>query len=326
MTRMTREQFGVQAGDSIIVRGTVAFARIDKPIDGEELQKENQRRATKGMKAATRPYRSLSIENPSVVAGMGTPLAQYHESRYYQNGKTGIQTMSMENKSLFPPSYGHLQNNVIVPMEDPQKNPAVGQEVYLYITAYGGKGTNMSSSFDSILFGPGEIKYYTGGANSLEGFGQMLNLPVQAQTQAPAANAYDQQTAGQPQTQENTFAQAPVSEPNPFGQQTQASQPNPFGQQAPASQPNQFEQPAQTAQPNPFGQQATQPNPFGQQAPASQQNPFGQAPQNDFNGQQANAQQNPFAQTQAGQPQQNPFGQAPQNAGQPQGNPFNPQG
>lgn len=292
-----REDFGVKAGDQIVVRGTVSFARLDKLVEGEALEKENARRTRNGG-MTTKPFRSITIENPEFVQGAGSPLAQYHESKAYVNKKTGAPTLSLESKSLFPPKYGHIQEDgTLLEMDDPKKNPAIGQVVYLLIKAFAPKAQgafNLGSSFESIAFEKGPINFYEGSSNSLEGFGEALGMKVVPM--APQAPNADQGA----QTNQGGFGAAPTADPNQgqngfgavpnqenqtgFGQQNQGGfggqqQGVGFGQ----TQTEQQQQPQQDqnqAGANPFGSQNA--NPFGNQ---NQGSPFG-----------------------SGQPNNNPFG------------------
>ncbi|MEK4277602.1 hypothetical protein [Paenibacillus sp. FSL R7-0026] len=176
MSKLTREQFGVAVGDIIIVRGTVMFAKLDKPVDGKALDKVNQRRVEKGMKE-TKPFRRITIKNPSFIQGEDTPLAKFYEQNMYQNN------MTLESKSPFPPTYKHLQNGVSVMIEDPQKNPAIGQEIMIQISAFQSKGfPYLGSGLDVIIFpeGPFELYEASRAEDKLSGFGKSFDLPATA--------------------------------------------------------------------------------------------------------------------------------------------------
>lgn len=196
MAKQKREELGVQNGDRIIIKGSVSFARIDKLIDGEALEKENKRRAGLGMNPM-KPFRSITIENPEVVQGQNTPLATFHGQSVYTDQKTGVPKLTVDSKSKFPPAYGHFQEDgTLKEIPDPQRNPAVGQVVYLWIEAYSSKGfPNMGSSFNAIVFEKGDIKYYeTGGG--LAGFGQALGVSVQSMPSQPQAQPEPQVVNG----------------------------------------------------------------------------------------------------------------------------------
>ncbi|PAF27294.1 hypothetical protein CHH61_03975 [Shouchella clausii] len=237
--KQTREQLGVQEGDKIILKGKVTYARLDKAISGEALTRENERRARMGM-LHTKPFRSVTIENPEIVQGEGTPLALFHAQEVYQSKTTGNQTMSFESKSLFPPSYGHMQENgTVKEIPDPEKNPAQGQIIYLMITAFKAKGfNNLGSTFDTIVFEKGDIQFYEGKGNSLAGFGQAMNMPVENITNT---GAEPRQLQGAPTQEElvgvgagqnqNGFGQAPINDPNQNGNQGGFGGFGGFGQQ-----------------------------------------------------------------------------------------------
>lgn len=227
MPNMTREQLGVKEGDKIVVRGKVSFARVDKLVEGEALAAENKRRTERGMIPSEKPFRSITIEEPEIVEGEGTPLAQFYGQKVY-DAASGKKALSLESKSKFAPSYGHIQNGALVEMDDPQKNPANGQVVYLLIEAYKPKNySKLGSSFNGIVFEEGEIKYYEGqGGSALAGFGKALGMEVKGkETSAPAA-AQDAAPASTGSAFSG-FAGAPIVDGN------DEQKANPFGGTAP---------------------------------------------------------------------------------------------
>lgn len=54
-------------GSTIMIRGLVGFSRIASQISGEELQKDIQRRASKGWNPINRPYTTITIYNAQVL-------------------------------------------------------------------------------------------------------------------------------------------------------------------------------------------------------------------------------------------------------------------
>lgn len=282
--KQTREQFGVKEGEKIIIRGKVAFARLDKAVEGEALARENERRSRNGM-LHTKAFRSVTIEEPEIVQGGGTALANFHGQDVYQAKGTGKATMNFESKSLYPPSYGHMQDNgSILEIADPQKNPAQGQIVYLMITAFKAKGfNNLGSTFDAVVFEKGPIQFYEGRGNSLAGFGQAMNMPVESMPnvspQEQPVNAPQEELvgagagagAGQNQNGFGGFNQAPTGDPNQgqtnqgFGGFNQNQGNNGFGQQNQGG----------FGQPN-AGQNGVSENPFGVQGEqvSNQSSPF----------------------------------------------------
>lgn len=241
--KQTREELGVKKGDQIVIKGEVTFAKLDKPIDGAELEKQNAKRKFK-----TGPYRTITIENLEIVAGQGTPLAQFHGQEVYTSKATNNQAFNMESKSPFAPVYGHIQEDgSVLEIEDPLRNPEKGQVVYLMINAFASKGySNLGSTFDNVVFEKGDIEFYEGGGSSLAGFGKIMGIDVES---APA-------DANQAPVEANTqqgFGQAPVAPAQETPAQeapAPAAAPNPFGQTAP-------EAPAQEASTNPFAPKGT---------------------------------------------------------------------
>lgn len=269
MTKQTREQLGVKEGDKIVIKGVVAFARIDKAVEGQALERENERRRNLGMIPADRPFRSITIAYPEIVSGQGSPLAQFYQQTIYQGkyqNQNGVPMMSLESKSQYPPQFGHIENGVIKQIPDPRKNPAQGQVVYLLIEAFRGKGyNNLSSSFNSIVYEEGPIRFFEAN-QALAGFGEALGMPVEY-LETNEENVAEPQIAPEAQAQNNPFMQQPqptvqpTEQPNPFnaGAGTGQPQPNPFGQQQ-FGMTNQQAQQASTPNTGPFGTSPFNPN------------------------------------------------------------------
>lgn len=179
MAKTKREDFGVKVNDEIVIKGTISFSQLAELIDGEALAEENRRRQSKGMIMADGPFRSVTIENPEVVKGAGTPLAKYYEQDVYTS-KKGIPTIKFESKSKFPPTYGHMiDDNNVAPIADPKRNPETGQIVYIHLKAYTVKGySNIGSSFNTIVFEKGPIKFFGGNTSAIEGFGKAYGVNV----------------------------------------------------------------------------------------------------------------------------------------------------
>lgn len=196
MSKLTREQLGVTIGDTIIISGTVKFANLDKPVDGKALAKVNQRRLKKGMKE-TKPFRRITLKNPCIIQGQDTPLAKFYEQNVYRN------KITLESKSLFPPAYKHLQNGESVTINDPQKNPATGQEIMIQISTFLSKGfTHLGSGIDVVIYPEGPIKFYEAirAEENLSGFGKSIDLLVH-----------------KPVVNKRGFAVAPIIDPEKIG-------------------------------------------------------------------------------------------------------------
>lgn len=189
MAKQTREQLGVKAGDEIILKGNIAFSRLDKLVEGEALVKENERRRKIGAIAAEKPFRLVVIEDIEVVKGKNSPLATYYGSDVFADKKTGKQRLSIESKSPKAPVFGHMQDGgSVLQIADPEKNPNTGQEVYLHIKAFASKGySNLGSTFNAVVYGPGEISFYNGG-DTLDGFGELMGIEVSKKSQEVQEN------------------------------------------------------------------------------------------------------------------------------------------
>lgn len=86
----------LREGQVITIRGKLAFARLTRRIEGQELVEANNRRRANRMYPATSPYTTVTIIEPEVIfadANAPTPEEQYvAERRYYskKNPETGL--------------------------------------------------------------------------------------------------------------------------------------------------------------------------------------------------------------------------------------------
>lgn len=242
----SREQYGVKSGDEIFIQGKVHFARVAKAIDGEELANENKRRAGLGLSPMDKPFRSITISEPTVIQGQGTPLAQFHESKIYNpKGNPSARHMSFESKSKIDPTFYCLDDNGnLAPLENPGKNPAVGQVVVLRVRAYGGKTatSRLGSTFEDIAYmsKANDIQFYTGGgsAQSLEGFAKATNLGASNEVQTASNAANTAQAAPAQSAPAEGFSGFPGANTAPAGGNGFGLDPNAGGASAPASNPN----------------------------------------------------------------------------------------
>lgn len=241
MQKQSREQLGVKPGDEIFIEGKVHFARVAQAIDGEDLANENKRRAGIGLSPMDKAFRTITISDPKVIQGQGTPLAQFHESKIYQpKGDANARHMSFESKSKIEPKFYCLNaNGEITELKNPGKNPAVGQTVVLRVRAYGGKTatSRLGSTFEDIAYmsRAEDIQFYTGGnsAQSLEGFAKATNRPVSNDVQtapgaaAPAQPAPAEGFGGFQGAQQSAPAEGFGLDPNGGGNSAPAPNTNP---------------------------------------------------------------------------------------------------
>lgn len=234
--RKTREELGVKPGDTIVISGTVAYARLLNKISGAELEKDIKERQSRNQIPINEPYYSVTLEDVQIIRGANTPLALFTGQSVYTR-KSGKKAISLTSKSAFPVTFFHETGNDQAVQITPDAEFAVGQKISILIKAFMPKAYNrMSSSPQSVLIPEGEIQYYTasGAAADLSGFGLTASkeleeaaspaLPKVETTPMPAAMTQTKAT----QTPADPFASMPATPADPFAQQTPAANENPF--------------------------------------------------------------------------------------------------
>lgn len=235
--KLTREQLGVKLGDQIVIKGEMTFSRVFNRIEGEEFQKDVERRRAAGRIPETGPYFTLSIKNPVITSGADTPLAKFHEQGFYSNKNTGELTLSLTSKSSMPVGAFQLQDDgTAIPIQL-EGELAQGQEVYVLINTFKSKNyANLSSSFSALMFPVGPINYYKSGiSQALAGFGVKQGVaPTTTAAAAPAQPAAPVQpvaeTAAPVQTEQAGFVPPvqPQANVNPVPQAAPSNPFNPF--------------------------------------------------------------------------------------------------
>lgn len=302
----------IDAGEDILLDGEIHFTRISKLVDGEELNKEDERRRSRGMNPIGRPHTSATIRNarvrPKDPSGQLSITEQFVAERIYQPKPGADGTMpttkdhySIDNKSTILPGVGKLSGTVAGQYEPValEGEPAPGTQVTLHLRSFQPKGyANKGIGLQNVLINQTEFDYYAGaGAGQLANLGITFSGPLSQpqgqvggeQDQAPTSPAQPQGTPQGQQGQQDAPAApaAPASgyPANPYGgthAQPQAGQQGGFQQQAPGGFPS---APAPQA---PQGASAftgtpVAPNPQVPQVPQAQQ------------GQQTQQGQDPFA-------------------------------
>ena len=236
---------------TFLVRGKLAYSRLARQIDGEELQKDQMRRQQKGWIPIEKPYTTATINNAQVVYASGnpqqkTPAEIYAEEHFYQsrsNQATGW-SFTANNKGKNLPWVAEMNGNQAVQVI-PEGELANGLDITLVMRVFKGKPNN-GLSLDGVIVNE-PIRYFNGAAGA--GLADMGITFVPAATQ-PAAPAPAQAPVAAPApapvaapAQAPAYAPAgsannypPVDDGNPFG----APAANPFAAQpvAPA-QPQQ---------------------------------------------------------------------------------------
>lgn len=194
--KMSREQLGVKEKDRIVIKGNVSYSRIVTKVEGEELQKADERRKQKNQIIVGKPYYSITITNPVFEQGDGTPLAAFHKQNVYKN-QQGLDAISFTSKSISPIRFYQLSaDGSTADAVQLEAELGQGQEVHLLVDAYRPKSyNNLGSTFSAVMVPAGPISYYQSGiANDLAGFGV---APAHA-----ANNAFAQQQPQQTQAQQ----------------------------------------------------------------------------------------------------------------------------
>lgn len=246
-------------GNVFFVRGQVGFSRITRHTTDEERAKDNLRRTHK----VDRNYTTISIYNAQVICKVpGHPTLEetYGAESCYNSSRAadypGLNYSAM-NKSQFLPKVGVIAKNC-----DPSKPTydeiqldgelAKGTDVTLVLRVFQGQGNN-GVSLDTVLINNHDFQYYGNNANvanALADYGVTFNAMAPEDKKPTAEEMANKFGQGAPQATEqapanNAFGQQTAPANNAFGQQT-APVNNAFGQQAaPQSE-------APQATPNPF--------------------------------------------------------------------------
>lgn len=229
--RKTREELGVKPGDTIVISGTVAYARLLNKISGAELEKDIKERQSRNQIPINDPYYSVTLEDVEISRGANTPLAIFTGQSVYTR-KSGKKAISLTSKSAFPVTFFHETGNGQAVQITPDAEFAVGQKISILIKAFMPKSFNrMSSSPQSVLIPEGEIQYYTasGAAADLNGFGLTAakELDAASTPELPKVEATPVETPIAQTAPADPFASMPAAPADPFAQATTANE-NPF--------------------------------------------------------------------------------------------------
>lgn len=234
----------LKAGVYVWVKGQVTFSRITKFIEGEALQKENQRRANRGLIPANRPYTTISISNAQIIPKNTSGLnmeEQYVQNKFYTKADApNVFHYAFENKSPYLPRVCVLKEgtkNSYVQI-NPEGELDNGLNVILIMETFASKqyGNTIGLGLNQIMVTE-PIRYYSGAsvANAMAergmtytpltpeedrkatGTGQasMDAQATQPQPMAPA-QAAPQTASAAPAMTVPTPAPAPVPTPTPF--------------------------------------------------------------------------------------------------------------
>lgn len=191
MANRTISTQSLTPGELFCVRGKLTYGRLAKQVDGEELEKDKQRRAARGMRPIERPYTSATITDAYVpVKDKNNPTLEERyaqESLYtsHANGSHGF-NFSAVNRGNRLPWIG------VRDAQDPMKieqlvlpnELASGLDVTLVMRVFQGK-PNKGVTLDGVILN--EPPRYFASADPTASLSALGITFIPAETTAPAA-------------------------------------------------------------------------------------------------------------------------------------------
>lgn len=193
MANRTINTQSLTPGELFCVRGKLTYGRLAKQVDGEELEKDKQRRAARGMRPIERPYTSATITDAYVpVKDKNNPTLEERyaqESLYtsHANGSHGF-NFSAVNRGNRLPWIGVRDS------QDPMKieqlmlpnELASGLDVTLVMRVFQGK-PNKGVTLDGVILN--EPPRYFASADPTASLSALGITFIPAETAAPAPEA-----------------------------------------------------------------------------------------------------------------------------------------
>lgn len=193
MANRTISTQSLTPGELFCVRGKLTYGRLAKQVDGEELEKDKQRRAARGMRPIERPYTSATITDAYVpLKDKNNPTLEERyaqESLYtsHANGSHGF-NYSVVNRGNRLPWIG------VRDPQDPMKieqlmlpnELASGLDVTLVMRVFQGK-PNKGVTLDGVILN--EPPRYFASADPTASLSALGITFIPAATEAPAAEA-----------------------------------------------------------------------------------------------------------------------------------------
>lgn len=183
-------------GTSVHIRGKLAFARLTRLIEGDELAKSDQRKAQNGMSPVGKPHTTATITEAEVVyADPANPTVEEKfvaERRYVskKNPDTAA-NYSIDSKGTNLPIIAIPSDNGNYDQDFTGQELAQGLDVTLVLRVYKPKNySNRGLALDQVIVNEAP-RYYNGGGVStseLATRGIVFNAPPKA-VQAPAAGS-----------------------------------------------------------------------------------------------------------------------------------------
>lgn len=226
---------------TVLVRGKLAYSRLVRQIDGEELQKDMLRRQQKGWIPIDKPYTTATINDAQLICANNqkSPAEIYVEEHFYQSRaqRASGWSYTANNKGKSLPYICEMKGQNAVQVI-PEGELANGLDVTLVLRVYKGKPNN-GLSLDGVIVNE-PIRYFSGAAGA--GLAE-LGITFVPVAEAPAAPTPAKAPVTESTAAPMQPAAAPVMTPvhpaddNPFGSPVTAPVGNPYATQPTAGMP-----------------------------------------------------------------------------------------
>lgn len=193
MANRTISTQSLTPGELFCVHGKLTYGRLAKQVDGEELKKDKQRRAARGMRPIERPYTSATITDAYVpLKDENNPTLEERyaqESLYtsHANGSHGFNFSAVNRGNRLPwigvrdPQDPMKIEQIVLPNE-----LASGLDVTLVMRVFQGK-PNKGVTLDGVILN--EPPRYFASADPTASLSALGITFIPAATEAPAAAA-----------------------------------------------------------------------------------------------------------------------------------------
>lgn len=195
MANRTISTQSLTPGVQFCVRGKLTYGRLAKQVDGEELEKDKQRRAARGMRPIERPYTSATITDAYVCIPKEHKDNPTLEERYAQeslytsraNGSQGFNFSAVNRGNRLPwvgvrdPQDPFKVEQIVLPNE-----LASGLDVTLVMRVFQGK-PNKGVTLDGVILN--EPPRYFASADPTASLSALGITFIPAETAASAAEA-----------------------------------------------------------------------------------------------------------------------------------------
>ena len=224
---------------TILVKGKTRFSRISKKIEGEELERENQRRSQRGIQPADKPYTTITVEDAQIYKPEN-PLSKeqaYIQERFYNNNTTNKLCYSPQNKGKDLPYIGLKQDNGEYKQIKLENELASGLDVILVLRVIPTK-PNQGITLDGVLI-DSQLSYYN--PNDVESELQKAGITFKREAVTPTiVDEPVPQEATEPvqQATEQPLPSDLPQEVNPQEPQAQTAAPAPTPATTPDYNPN----------------------------------------------------------------------------------------